>query len=91
MGLSITVGLLNDQARNDAEGLAHYRRAFARLSEALAASGVDWHEPEVGNPPAAPAVSAGFPYGYLTHLRRVFVLAGRGEPVTPAAETTAAL
>ncbi|MGW2183047.1 hypothetical protein ACWCXX_34315 [Streptomyces sp. NPDC001732] len=86
MGLSITVGLLDDQARNDAEGLAYHRHAFARLTEALAANGVAWQEPEIGDPPAVPAVSAGFPYSYLTHLRRVFVLAERGEPLTPASD-----
>lgn len=84
MGLSITVGLLDDQARNDAEGLAYHRRAFARLSAALADSGIVWQEPEVAEPPVAPAVSAGFPYRYLTHLRRVFVLGRFGNPVTPA-------
>ncbi|MFE2067238.1 hypothetical protein ACFXDH_33495 [Streptomyces sp. NPDC059467] len=87
MGLSITVGLLDDQARNDAEGLAYHRRAFARLSEALAVDGITWQEPEIGDPPAVPAVSAGFPHSHLTHLRRVFVLAERGEPLTPATET----
>ncbi|MFJ9843714.1 hypothetical protein ACIRYZ_25310 [Kitasatospora sp. NPDC101155] len=89
MGLDITVGLLDWQAHNDAEGLAYHRRAFARLTEALAVSGVDWYEPEIANPPAVPAVSAHFPYSYLTHLRRVFVLAGHGEPLTPALETDA--
>jgi hypothetical protein len=84
MGLSITVGLLDDVARHDAEGLAHHRRAFARLTSALADQGIAWQEPEVGDPPAAPAVSAGFPYRYLTHLRRAFVLARFDEPVTPA-------
>jgi hypothetical protein len=87
MGLDITVGILDWQARNDAEGLAHQRRAFARLTEALAAEGVEWSEPEVAEPPVGPAVTAGFPYSYLTHLRRIAVLAMLGEPLTPAAET----
>lgn len=84
MGLSISVGLLDDLARNDAEGLAHHRRAFARLTAALTADGVTWNEPDVSDPPAKPAFSSGFPYTYLTHLRRVFVLAKLGESVTPA-------
>jgi hypothetical protein len=87
VGLYITVGLLDDQVRNDAEGLACHRRAFARLTEALAVSGIDRHEPEIGDPPAAPAASAGFPHSYPTHLRRIFVLAARGEPLTSASET----
>ncbi|WP_157977570.1 hypothetical protein [Streptomyces triticisoli] len=71
MGLSITVGLLDGLARNDAEGLAYHRGAFARLTEALADNGIDWHEPEISDPPADPAVSTGFPYGYLMHLRQI--------------------
>ncbi|MFD5088061.1 hypothetical protein ACFWOG_36240 [Kitasatospora sp. NPDC058406] len=85
MGLSISVGLLHDQARNDPEGLDYHRRAFARLGRALAAQGVDWHEPPIAGPPHSPTFSGGFPYGYLTQLRRIVVLVGRGEPVTPAA------
>jgi hypothetical protein len=84
MGLSVSVGFLNDLARNDTEGFAHYQGAFARLTKALADKGITWSEPEVGEPPADPLVSAGFPYRYLTHLRRVHVLARLGEPVTPA-------
>lgn len=87
MGLSITVGLLGGLARNDAEGLAYHRGAFARLTEALADNGIDWHEPEISDPPADPAVSTGFPYGYLMHLRRIYVLTKLGEPVIPASET----
>ncbi|SCF93519.1 hypothetical protein [Streptomyces sp. Ncost-T10-10d] len=84
MGLSISVGLLYDQARNDAEGLDHHRRSFARLGQALTAEGISWHEPEITDPPRAHTFSSGFPYGYLTHLRRILVLANLGEPVTPA-------
>ncbi|MFF8913904.1 hypothetical protein ACF08M_11385 [Streptomyces sp. NPDC015032] len=84
MGLSISVGLLYDQARNDAEGLDYHRRAFARLSQALMAEGISWHESEVTDPPRAHTFSGGFPYGYLTQLRRILVLANLGEPVTPA-------
>ncbi|MFD8595092.1 hypothetical protein ACFV1L_08840 [Kitasatospora sp. NPDC059646] len=84
MGLSISVGLLHDQARNDAEGLDHHRRAFARLARALTAEGITWHEPEITDPPRAHVFSGGFPYGYLTQLRRILVLTNLGEPVTPA-------
>ncbi|GAA1398347.1 hypothetical protein GCM10009639_36790 [Kitasatospora putterlickiae] len=86
MGLSISVGMLHDQARNDPEGFDHHRRAFDRLGAALGAEGVDWHEPPLDGPAQDPAFSGGFPYGYLTRLRRVLALAGRGEPVTPAEE-----
>ncbi|MEU9448826.1 hypothetical protein [Streptomyces sp. NPDC048277] len=84
MGLSISVGLLYDQARNDAEGLDGHRRAFARLGQALMAEGISWHEPEITGPPPAHTFSGGFPYGYLTQLRRILVLTNLGEPVTPA-------
>ncbi|MQS16958.1 hypothetical protein F7Q99_33415 [Streptomyces kaniharaensis] len=84
MGLSISVGLLYDQARNDLEGLEHHRRAFARLSRALADAGIQWQEPGMTEPPSAHTFSGGFPYSYLIHLRRVFALVACGDPVTPA-------
>ncbi|MEU9760153.1 hypothetical protein ACFYYY_15295 [Streptomyces sp. NPDC001834] len=84
MGLSISVGLLYDQARHDAEGLDHHRHAFARLSQALMAEGISWHEPELTDPPRTHTFSGGFPYGYLTQLRRILVLTNLGEPVTAA-------
>lgn len=84
MGLSISVGLLHDLARHDAEGLDYHRRGFARLSKALQAEGINWHEPEIADPPRAHTFSGGFSYGYLTHLRRVLALTNFGEPVTPA-------
>jgi hypothetical protein len=84
MGLSISVGLLYDQARNDAEGLEHHRSAFARLGRALKAEDIGWHEPEMTDPPRTRTFSGGFPYGYLTQLRRILVLTEYGEPVTPA-------
>ncbi|MER7706710.1 hypothetical protein ABTX81_27915 [Kitasatospora sp. NPDC097605] len=87
MGLSISVGMLHDQARNDPEGLEYHRRAFDRLGAALAAEGIDWHEPPLDVAAVRdPAFSGGFPYGYLTRLRRVLALTGCGEPVTPAEE-----
>ncbi|MFJ8044097.1 hypothetical protein ACIRBX_26705 [Kitasatospora sp. NPDC096147] len=86
MGLSISVGMLQDQARNDPEGLEYHQRAFDRLHEALAAEGVAWQEPPLGGPQQSPAFSGGFPYRYLTLLRRVLALVNRSEPVTPAEE-----
>ncbi|MFE4362042.1 hypothetical protein [Kitasatospora sp. NPDC056800] len=88
MGLSISVGLLYDQARNDAEGLDHHRSAFARLGRALVEEGIGWHEPEITDPPRARTFSGGFPYGYLTQLRRILVLVNLGEPVTSALEVS---
>lgn len=87
MGLSISVGLLYDQARNDPEGYEHHRRGFVRLGRALRAEGVRWAEPEIAAPPSPHVFSGGFPYGYLTRLRRVLVLAGRGEPVVPVPQS----
>jgi hypothetical protein len=89
MGLSISVGFLYDQARNDAEGYEYHRRAFARLSGALAEKGITWSEPEISDPPSPHRFSTALPYGCLTQLRRAYVLAGRGEPVTPAGSTDA--
>ncbi|MGW1148882.1 hypothetical protein ACWD6I_28535 [Streptomyces sp. NPDC002454] len=86
MGLSISVGLLYDQKRNDPEGYAHHRRAFDRLALALRAEGVDWGEPEITDPPTAHTHSGGFPYGDLMRLRRAYVLSpSSGEaPLPPA-------
>jgi len=84
MGLGISVGMLCDQARNDPEGFVAHRDGFERLSRALAAEGVEWHEPEVIHADGEHDFSGGFPYSYLAHLRRAFTLAGHGEPVTAA-------
>ncbi|MGW4897305.1 hypothetical protein ACWEQL_34360 [Kitasatospora sp. NPDC004240] len=88
MGLAITVGILHDLAAHDREGLAHHEQAFDRLTGALAAEGIDWREPPATAPaPAADATcAAGFPYSYLTHLRRASVLAAQGRAVTPASD-----
>lgn len=82
MGLGITVGMLCDQARNDPEGFEIHRGEFDQLTQALAAEGIEWREPEVIHTEAGHDFSGGFPYSYLAHLRRVFTLAQLGEPVT---------
>lgn len=89
MGLGISVGMLCDQARNDPEGFDYYRGDFDRLTEALAQEGIAWREPDVLHEAGEHDFSAGFPYGYLMHLRRVFTLVRRGEPVTAAAAVSA--
>jgi hypothetical protein len=86
MGLSISVGLLADLYHNDTEGFEYHREAFERLSGVLAGEGIDWREPDAVELPDAHEYSAGFPYGYLTRLRRIYVLAKGGESITPAAE-----
>ncbi|MEY9928503.1 hypothetical protein ABH926_003142 [Catenulispora sp. GP43] len=84
MGLGISVGILCDQARNDPEGYAHHHDAFDNLTHALAAEGITWREPEVIHKAGDDHdYSTGFPYSYLSHLRRVFTLARLGEAVTP--------
>ena len=90
MGLEISVGILCDQAQNDPEGLEYHRGGFDRLTRALAAEGIDWREPEILHEARDDHdFSAGFPYSYLAHLRRVYTLARLGEPVTPSAATSA--
>ncbi|MFI9159684.1 hypothetical protein [Kitasatospora aureofaciens] len=75
MGLAISVGLL---------GTPDLREEAEVLHRALAAEGVAWREPATA--PAGPAevFGAGFPYSYLSGLRRVYVLHRLGEPVTGA-------
>ena len=87
MGLSISVGLLADLYHNDTEGFEYHCEAFEQLTRALAGEGIDWREPEAVDLPAAHAHAAGFPYGYLTRLRRIYMLFKGGEAITPAAET----
>ncbi|GAA1959687.1 hypothetical protein [Kitasatospora viridis] len=71
MGLSISVGLL---------GTPDMRDDARTLHRALEAAGVAWREPAG----ADASFSAGFPYSFLTGLRRVYALHRLGEPVTPA-------
>ncbi|WP_345699373.1 hypothetical protein [Kitasatospora terrestris] len=73
MGLALSVG------END-----HFSEDLAALSGALAAVGVEWREPARS---AGPSASAGFPYGYLHHLRRAYVLHLYDRPVPPAGGT----
>ncbi|PBC75695.1 hypothetical protein BX265_0370 [Streptomyces sp. TLI_235] len=86
MGLSITVGLLDDLDRHDPEGAAHHARELDLLAEALQAKGIAWREPAPAGTGRA-ACAGGFPYSHLHHLRRAFVLHRRGAAVTPAATT----
>lgn len=83
MGLGISVGMLCDQARNDPEGFEVHRGEFEQLARALAKEGIEWSEPEVIHPSGEHDFSAGFPYSYLMHLRRVFALVQLGEEVAP--------
>jgi hypothetical protein len=85
MGLSISVGLLCDLARSgDSEGFEYHSSAFGQLTRALAKEDIDWREPEVHPETDGDHHSAGFPYSYLTHLRRIYTLARLGNPITPA-------
>ncbi|MFF2076784.1 hypothetical protein ACFVXG_18735 [Kitasatospora sp. NPDC058162] len=75
MGLSIIVGTLGSpELRDDAEV----------LHRALEAEGVAWREPAAPGGDDGGVFSAGFPYSYLSGLRRVYVLHRLGEPVTGA-------
>ncbi|MFE0459979.1 hypothetical protein ACFW1A_12100 [Kitasatospora sp. NPDC058965] len=72
MGLSISVGILGTPGlRDDAEV----------LHRALETAGVAWREPAAPDN-GADGFYAGFPYSYLSKLRRVYVLHRVGEPVT---------
>ncbi|MEV7598429.1 hypothetical protein AB0O91_13725 [Kitasatospora sp. NPDC089797] len=74
MGLWIGVGALSSPEWGPAAEVLH---------RALEAEGVAWREP-AGPVGAGEAFSAGFPYSYLSGLRRVYVLHRVGEPVTAA-------
>jgi hypothetical protein len=83
MGLEITVGALADGTVGET---AHLRGELDGLSAALAGSGVRWQEPD--GPPIGPdrAPLRGFPYSWLHHLRRVYVLDRQDLPITPLDE-----
>ncbi|MBT2456985.1 hypothetical protein [Streptomyces sp. ISL-86] len=88
MGLAISVRHLNDLARHDPEGGESERAAFAVLNQALAGAGVDWSEPDPD--PADDLLHASsFPYSWLNHLRRAYVLRLWGETVIPALDVSA--
>lgn len=83
MGLGISVGMLCGLALSDPEGFEVHRGEFEKLSRGLAQEGIEWSEPQVIHAFGEDDFSAGFPYGYLAHLRRVFTLARLGEEVAP--------
>ncbi|MFC7484968.1 hypothetical protein ACFQX7_39850 [Luedemannella flava] len=70
MGLGIVVGYAEDDELNE----------LRTLSDALAEEGVTWSEPATTDE----SFSAGFPYSWLHHLRRVLALVDRDLPVTPS-------
>jgi hypothetical protein len=73
VGLAISVGPSSDQPEE-----------FAALSAAIAAEDVLWHAPEgVGAPPEH-AYSGGFPYSWLSLLRRAYVYVLEDRKLTPA-------
>ncbi|MET7421128.1 hypothetical protein [Dactylosporangium sp. NPDC005555] len=85
MGLAVSVG--NPCVGYDAEGEEHYRRQFAGLAAALAASGHRW-TPPAGPPPSGQArrYVSSFPYSCLHYLRRAYALDAEGQPVTPVVD-----
>lgn len=89
MGLGISVGLRCDLAQNDSEGFEYHSAAFEQLTRALAREGIEWREPEVLHERGNSDFSASFPYSYLMHLRRLYTLVERGEPVTSASAVSA--
>lgn len=86
MGLGISVGLLCDLARSgdDPEGVEYHSTAFEQLTQALAKEDIDWREPEVSHEGNEGHFSAGFPYSYLSSVRRIYTLAQHDEPIRPA-------
>jgi hypothetical protein len=85
MGLGIAVGWRCDVVRHDPEHNEPSYSEFEQLTLALAREGIDWREPEVLHEPGDSAdFEVSFPYSYLTHLRRIYALVQRDEPLTPA-------
>jgi hypothetical protein len=73
MGLTISIGLLDDLRQNDAEGYAHCKKKFADLATFLAMHGhPGFAEPERLEPVTMPPHTSSFPYAFLHYLRRAF-------------------
>lgn len=79
--------LQNMAGSEEHAALAGWQESFGRLGRALADEGIGWQEPALDEP-SQPRFTS-FPASHLHHLRRVFVLAARGESVTPASATSA--
>lgn len=79
--------LQNMASVEEHEALVRWQERFDLLSRALADEGIVWQEPALDEPSRLRFVS--FPTSHLHHLRRVFVLAARGQSVTPASATSA--
>jgi hypothetical protein len=74
MGLTIQVGLLAYFIKNDPEGAYLFRESIDRVNEVLDENGLPTHlEPKILNIPDA--ISWGFPYSWIHHLRRLYARA----------------
>jgi hypothetical protein len=84
MGLEVSVG---NPAIDDAEGEEYFQGQYMRLSEVLAAAGVEWSLPdEPARPTGGRRQISSFPYSSLHHLRRAYALRFEGRPVTPVVD-----
>jgi hypothetical protein len=73
MGLSISVGYLDDMERNDAEGAAWFKESLEQLNRALQEHDLKPHlEPERLEAVSSRSDCSGFPYSFLHYLRRVY-------------------
>jgi hypothetical protein len=73
MGLSISVGVLNDLEVNDPEGAAWFQESLEALNTVLLENGLEPHlEPLVSEPISTRAASSSFSYSRLHYLRRVY-------------------
>jgi hypothetical protein len=72
MGLAISVGILADLMKNDAEGARFFIKQFQLLNEVLRENNLpEHHEPETLAKLHLPESFGSFPYSFLHYLRRV--------------------
>ncbi len=74
MGLAISIGMIEQMGRLDAEGAEYFTRAFERVNQALTRRGLPtWEEPTQLNARRRRGVGS-FPYAFLHYLRRAYVI-----------------
>ncbi|MBC8135491.1 MAG: hypothetical protein H8F28_06345, partial [Fibrella sp.] len=87
MGLSVTVGMLADLERNDAEGAAWFREELAKVNRVLEANGIAaFTEPGTLARELRLNAADSYPYSFLHYLRRAYAFQREGLPLTPAGD-----
>jgi hypothetical protein len=83
MGLSLSVGILAELAKLDAEGYEYHQRQFAKLNQSLLAAGQAPHDEQSVPGGRAPWSCAMWGYSGLHYLRRIAAHLWADQPLPP--------